>query len=183
MMPSTMASLGLLYIRILVMTVTFAAILSQVFGQGGDTLLSSIDFFFYSTLLIVAEGVRLSLKGASNGIANNSYVDVNDIDEDSNALLCLTDKPTCCTNKDNQTRAGDWYYPNGALVDTMGKKPPDEFYRDRGDRVVRLKHRQGRFSVTQRGRFRCIVPDSNGVNQTVFVYIGMSMPTELFVTL
>ena len=111
----------------------------------------------------------LSLNG--HFIANNSYVDVDDIGEDDDALLCHTDKPDCCNPfLVYGIRAGEWYYPNGSRVGIQGGYQ-DEFYRNRRAQVVRLNRRQGTF--TARGLFRCEVPDASGIIQTVFVNIGM----------
>ena len=102
-------------------------------------------------------------------IANNSYVDVNDIGEYDDALLCHTDKPDCCYPYYG-LRVGEWYYPNGSRVRIQGGYQ-DEFYRNRGAQIVRLNRRQGTF--TARGLFRCEVPDINNNIQTVYVNIGM----------
>ena len=97
-------------------------------------------------------------------------MDVDAIGEgDDAALLCHTDKPDCC-GKPN--KAGEWYFPNGTLVGV--KTFTREFYRNRGMQVVRLNHRQGR-SFTERGLFRCEIPDSSNMTQTVYVHIGISL--------
>ena len=108
-------------------------------------------------------GVTLSLHGSA--VANNSYVNVADIgNTDDSALLCCTDKPGCCGNRNN--KQGHWYFPNGMTVrynNTQG------FRRNRDSGVVRLK-RNG--MSTDRGLFYCEVPDANDTNQTVYVHIG-----------
>ena len=112
-----------------------------------------------------SDSVRLTLKGAP--IANNSYVDVDDIGEGDNALLCHTNKEDCCGEYPN--RAGEWYFTNGTMVGTEGGTQ-DEFYRNRATKVVRLNHRQGTF--TEKGCFLCKVPDASNTIQTVNVNIG-----------
>ena len=109
----------------------------------------------------------MSLNGSP--IANNSFVNVDDIGKDDDALHCCTDKSDCCKTPN---RAGEWYYPNGSRVGIMGP-PQNEFYRDRDTQVVRLNHRQGTFTETLRGRFRCEVPDTNNNEQSIHAYIGM----------
>ena len=106
----------------------------------------------------------MSLRGQS--IANNSYVDVDDIGEDENALLCHTNKIDCCRYPN---RAGEWYFPNGTRVGIVGGSS-DDFYRDRGTQIVRLNHRIGSF--TARGLFRCEVLDASGTNRRIYVNIG-----------
>ena len=115
------------------------------------------------------EGVQLSLRGVA--IANNSYVDVDDIGEGDNAgLLCHTNKTNCCGQRPN--RAGEWYFPNEDMkVEILALSPANNFfYRNRGQRVVRLNRRG---SPSERGLFRCEVPNANNVNQTIYVNIGM----------
>ena len=118
----------------------------------------------------------LSLRGQS--IANNSYVNINDIGEYEDALLCHSDKPGCCSGPPN--RAGEWYYPNGTRVETMGRSD-DEFYRDRGTQVVRLNHRPGSF--TERGLFRCEVPDASNINQRIYMNIGNTFGLNSIISL
>ena len=101
-------------------------------------------------------------------------MDVDDIGKDDDALLCHTDKRDCCGEYSN--RAGEWYFPNGAKVGVEGISE-DEFYRDRGTQVVRLNLRQG--TSTERGLFRCEVPDSINVMQTVYVNIGILLCYKL----
>ena len=97
-------------------------------------------------------------------------MDVDDIGEGNDAaLLCHTDKTDCC-NAHN--RAGEWYYPNGTTVGIRYTGEANlEFYRDRGTRVVRLNHRQG--ISTERGCFRCEIPDSRDILQNIYINIGM----------
>ena len=108
----------------------------------------------------------MSLNGKN--ITNNSYVDVHDIGINQTALLCNTDKTNCCGEPPN--RAGKWYFPSGTEVKTRGGFQ-DEFYRDRGRQVVRLHHRIGTF--TERGLFRCEVPDADDIMQSITINIGM----------
>ena len=118
--------------------------------------------------MIIADIVTLTLKNES--VANSGYVDIDDIGEGSDALLCHTDRMNCCTNTMGQTRAGDWYYPDGTRVGIMGMTE-EEFYRDRSTQVVRLSYRNSSF--TQEGLFKCVVPDAKGIERTVYVNIGM----------
>ena len=116
------------------------------------------------------DGVSLSLKGAA--IANDGYVDVDDIGEsDTDALLCHTNKPGCCGTHPN--REGEWYSSNMSPVGTMASHieagHTSYFSRNRGDSVVRLL-RVG--TPIERGRFYCEVQDASGVNQTIYVNIG-----------
>ena len=123
-------------------------------------------------------GVLLSLKGAS--IANNGYVDVDDIGEDNNALLCHSNKTYCCDIKSvnrPEDRAGEWHFSCNESIN-MGigilRQRTNAFYRKRGPSTV-LLNRRG--NPSQRGCFRCEVPDANDVSQIIFVNIGMFFST------
>ena len=133
-------------------------------------MVSIVEF----ALFFAAESVHLTLKGAP--IANHSFVDVDDIGEGDAALLCHTNKTDCCMGHRN--RAGEWYFScnQDMKVGILGNPPlaSSLFYRNRGLSVVRL-NRHG--NPSQRGCFRCEVPDANNVNQTIFVNIGMFFST------
>ena len=148
--------------------VVLITIFLQVHAQGNSCYILFITLHVaISTLVCIAteSGVFVCLHRVT--IANDSYVDVDVIGEGANALLCRTDKLSCCGEPPN--RAGEWYFPNGTMVGIQGGTQ-DEFYRDRATQVVRLNHRQGTF--TERGLFRCEVPDASNTVQTVYVNIG-----------
>ena len=87
------------------------------------------------------------------------------IGEGDDALLCVTDNTACCgrAQSPGYNILGDWYYPNGTGVANYGERL--EFYRNRGQSVVRLNRRRG--GVT--GIYRCEIPDAAGVNQAMFI--------------
>ena len=94
------------------------------------------------------------------------------------SLLCVTDLEDCC--KSPHTVHGDWYYPNGSVVqyDTDGLNTA--FRRNRGPNEV-LNGRKfygtirlfRRWRPSERGHFRCELPSAANpnVNQTLYVYI------------
>ena len=126
--------------------------------------------------IIFADGVQLSLRGAR--IANNSYVDVEDIGESDNALLCITDKTHCCAPPYSHKRAGEWYFPDGYKVTIEGSNPPENlFFRNRGQGVVRLNRRG---NPSERGLFRCQVPDASNTMQSIYINIGMCVTQFLY---
>ena len=93
-----------------------------------------------------------------------------DIGEGDDALLCVTDQTACCGRAQSLGRGvlGDWYYPNGTGVANSFIVPPDlqwEFYRNRGQSVVRLNRRRGGVA----GIYHCEIPDANGVTQDMYV--------------
>ena len=67
-------------------------------------------------------------------------------------------------------RRGEWYQPNGALV--QGTTSTTAFYRSRGaNGEVSLNRPSGVESPT--GQFCCEVPDATNTNQTLCVNIGI----------
>ena len=122
----------------------------------------------YLCNLFYFPGVRFSLRGTT--YQNNSLVTLDNIGEGDDALLCLTDNTACCSRAQSpgMVNLGDWYYPNGTGVVNSIVALPDvqwEFYRNRGQSVVRLNRRRGGVN----GIYHCEVPDTTGVNQTIYI--------------
>ena len=113
------------------------------------------------------EGVSVSLRGTT--YQNNSLVTSEDIGEDDDALLCITDNTACCVQSPGRVNLGDWYYPNGTGV--VRNHLRWVFYRNRGPSVVRLNRRRGGVN----GIYSCEIPDAMNVNQTI--YIGVYTAT------
>ena len=88
-----------------------------------------------------------------------------DIGEWDDALLCMTDNRMCCARAQVPGFGilGDWYYPNGTGVSNIGEMW--EFYRNRGQSVVRLNRRRGGVA----GIYHCEIPDANGITQDIYV--------------
>ena len=110
-------------------------------------------------------GVYLSL-----GSGNNSDVLLTDIGEGDSALSCFTDLTQCCRDSDTvgEGGLGEWLSPNGSLVQVSGAG--DDFYRNRGQSVVRLNRRNNATSPT--GQFCCVVPDATYTMVTICTNIG-----------
>ena len=110
-----------------------------------------------------AGDVRLSLRGTI--YQNNSLVALEDIGEDDNALLCVTNNTACCARAQSPGGGilGDWFYPNRSKVANNGDMW--DFYRNRGPSVVRLNRRRG----GEEGIYHCVIPDTAGVNQTIYI--------------
>ena len=108
-------------------------------------------------------GVVVVLNGAI--IPNHGFVLLDNIGESPNSLRCLTENRMCCAHAQSPGGAvlGDWYYPNGTGVANSGLQW--EFYRNRDQSVVRLNRRRG--GVT--GIYHCVIPDTTGVDQTMFI--------------
>ena len=97
---------------------------------------------------------------------NNSIVTLEDIGEGDDALLCITDITDCCRPPDSYNAIGNWFFPNGSRVPSVGQW---DFYRTRGQSVVRLHRRRG----GEEGIYRCVIPvpqsDAEDVTQTIFI--------------
>ena len=89
-----------------------------------------------------------------------------DIGKNETALLCITNLTACCRIT-NTSVLGDWFFPNGTKVPNkiVTNKTKWDFYRDRGQSVVRMKRRRG----GEEGIYRCKIPDSTNVTQTIYI--------------
>ena len=116
--------------------------------------------------------VNLMLHGEI--IPNNSYVLTSNIGEGDGGLLCNTDRSDCCRASGSVAAQGHWYFPDppGGQVLIRGTRTTGNFfYRDRGVRIVRL-NRFGTGTPIERGRFRCEIPNADGINVDRYVNIG-----------
>ena len=103
-----------------------------------------------------------------NGLvyANGSTINMEDVGEGDNALLCRTDRTDCCTGGN---RYGEFYYPDGSLVDI--KDANGLMYRNRGPQLIRLNRNTNSLSSIPTGSYRCEIPNSNGVFQHIIINI------------
>ena len=83
----------------------------------------------------------------------------------NDSLHCVTDNSDCCRNEE-----GNWYDETGGEVQ-QGSDRNSSLYVTRGDGVVYLNRRRGGSS----GMWRCDIPDSNGVQQSIYIYLGTPM--------
>ena len=104
-----------------------------------------------------------------NVLVNNSFVvrggqgDPKRIGEGHNdSLHCVTDNSDCCTNGQ-----GNWYDETGEVQ--QGSDENTTLYVTRGDGVIYLNRKNKGGSS---GMWRCDIPDSNGVQQSIFIYLG-----------
>ena len=113
-----------------------------------------------------AGDVRFSLRNTT--YHNNSLVTLDDIGEgDNGALLCRTNQTACCQapyTGESGSGIRNWYFPSGAkVVGFVGLST--RFYRNRGQMVVRLNRKRG----GEDGIYRCVIPDSMNVTQTIYI--------------
>ena len=118
-------------------------------------------FLFYLCSYFGPGDVCFSLNGTT--YQNNSIVNLEDIGEgDDDALLCKTDFTHCC-----QPSLGNWYFPNGTTVPGVNVTSGEQwdFYSDRGHMLIRLNRRRNGVE----GIYRCEIPHSLNVNQTIYI--------------
>ena len=83
------------------------------------------------------------------------------IGEGENAFSCRTNHAECCKT----SRSGGFFYPNGTMVPI--KRAGQGFYRDRGEKEVRLNRIEG--TVLPTGKFHCEIPDESGEMQNLCI--------------
>ena len=84
-----------------------------------------------------------------------------DIGEGNDALLCVTNLSACCQR--NRSASGNWFFPNKSKIFSTGHQT--DFYRSRGHMVVRMNRRRD----GEEGIYRCEIPDSTDVIQTIYI--------------
>ena len=85
--------------------------------------------------------------------------------EDDTALLCVTNLTACCRPlyTGAGSALGNWYFPNKTRVRSAGAQW--DFHRTRDKMVVVLHRTRGGVD----GIYRCEIPDSMNVNQTIYI--------------
>ena len=110
-----------------------------------------------------AGDVWFSLRGTT--YQNNSCVALEDIGEGDDALLCITNLTACCQppSSGNGSAKGNWFFPNKSKIFSTGDQT--DFYRSRFNKVVRMNRRRD----GEEGMYRCEIPDSTNVTQTIYI--------------
>ena len=103
-----------------------------------------------------------------------------DIGEDENALLCITDLTACCRCPyagEMGPDIGNWFFPNGTKIYTPGEGTDWDFYRTRGEMVVLMQRKGG----GEDGIYHCEIPDTLNVVQTIYIGIYSGSTGELYI--
>ena len=135
-------------------------------------------YFIIRTLCCLANfpgtgDVWFSLRGIT--YQNNSCVALEDIGEGNNALFCMTGLTSCCRGLNtslNGTVLRNWFFSNGTKV--PNPRNGSDFYRTRGEMVVHLNRRRG----GEEGIYRCVIPDSMNVTQTIYIGVHAACTGE-----
>ena len=89
-----------------------------------------------------------------------------DIGESDASLMCTTDSDVCCVY---ESRAGEFYFPDGTQVPVSDNNLTRTYYRNRISGAIRLNRRS---NGTITGQFRCEIPDATGTMVNLFINIG-----------
>ena len=146
-----------------------------------------------------AAGVSLIFRGET--IPSDSFVDLDDVlnigsrPNPTNrnpaiiaeSLQCITDLVDCCGRESDtpsgimSTVRGNWYFPDGTRVDEFSRDGSTQFLVNRGPNEeingqqfygsVRLFRRFS--AVTERGRFRCELPNAADPNVNQILYVNI----------
>ena len=127
-----------------------------------------VTLFVSIALVVVNSQSYPQFEFRGNVLANNSFIFrgalVNIGEGQNDSLHCVTDNSDCCNNGQ-----GNWYNVTGGEVQ-QGPDGDSNLYVTRGNGVVYLNRRKG----GQSGMWGCDIPDSNGVQQSIYIYLGTS---------
>ena len=131
----------------------------------------TLTVIYFSILLSsLRPAVSLTLSLGTTPLTNNSVVVITDIEDGRSGgspLICATTFTPCC----KVAKQGEWYYPDGTMV--PGSSADEDFYRSRSNNgEVRLNRRNN--AMTPTGIFRCELPVSDNVIQTLYVGVYAS---------
>ena len=123
---------------------------------------------FVAVFLLTVFSCQSKLQFESNGrnLINNSYIYYANIFNGTGALKCVTDSVNCCTDFD----VVNWRDERGRAVH-QGEDGATCLYVTRGQGVVSL-NRMGDCIPDTSGLWRCDIPDSNEVVQSLYIYIS-----------
>ena len=115
------------------------------------------------------------LRGVS--YADGDTVLLSDIGEGENGLKCATTQTDCCGHDATggtveAERRGEFYYPDGTQVPTRGGAGSDGLFRGRGYQFISLQRLSTATTTPPTGRYRCDIPNSEGVSHSIYVDIG-----------
>ena len=109
----------------------------------------------------------------SQTLANHSYVDLSLVGT-SDSLQCITNLMTCCSSSQGVHR-GDWYFPNGSILQFSG-----DIFESREPQRVSLRRERNPAIV---GVYRCDVStisvhDNIDTSVRDVVYVGLYTPDQ-----
>ena len=103
-------------------------------------------------------------------LTNNSYINRGGIGVGvNNSLKCVTDYSDCCTGSGAGSDVGNWFDRDGNEVH-QGSDGATDLYVTREEGVIYLN----RITGGAIGMWRCDIPDSDGMIQSIYIYLGTS---------
>jgi hypothetical protein len=127
--------------------------------------------------IVVGLTIELMVDGQTVTYAQYAEIPITDVGNGTaRALLCKTDRTDCCGTGLGETRAGEWFYPDGTKVRTSGSG--DDFYRNRGTSVVRLSRRNNATQPT--GFYCCEVGTVVDSNSTICINLSKCVTCVMF---
>ena len=94
------------------------------------------------------------------------------------ALFCLTPSLECCSDSETPNAASvtrEWYLPDGRPL-TSDNSP---FIKSQVSSAVSLQFDRFSFNAAPNGVYRCEIPDTNGINQNIYVEIYSRQEGEI----
>ncbi len=98
---------------------------------------------------------------------------ITDIEVGDNDLFCLTDRSSCCRNRDGMA-SGEWFLPGGySPINGSGESfSTANFSRSRRPSAVHLNRRNN--AIGPDGPYRCDVIDKRNTVQSLYVRVTES---------
>ena len=124
-----------------------------------------ILFVVISTVLANSQPLP-HFKSGVGTLKNNSYIPLASIFDGDRALKCVTDSVNCCIDSD----VGNWRDERGRAVH-QGEDEATCLYVTRGQGVISLNRKSDCIPDTS-GLWRCDIPDSSEVMQSLYIYIS-----------
>ena len=124
---------------------------------------------FTALVTLASSRSLLQFQIRETNLTNNSYILFSNISREYDALKCITDNVNCCNDSD----AGNWRDERGRAVH-QGADGATCLYVTRGQGVISLNRRSGCTPGTS-GLWRCDIPDSSEVRESIYIYISNKM--------
>ena len=121
--------------------------------------------FLFCSILVNCQSLP-RIKHGSRVLTNNSYIYYANISDGDRALKCVTDSDNCCNDSD----VGNWTDGRGRTAH-QGSDEATCLYATRGHGEINLKRNSSCIPDTS-GLWRCDVPDSSEVMQSIYIYIS-----------
>ena len=103
-------------------------------------------------------------------IPNNSVISLESLGDSNARLFCVTTQPFCC----DTNRSGNWFPPSEGSEPLDSSPNTLHLYQSWGDNQSIQLNRPSGVNSTERGLYRCEVPDRDNITQILYVGIYSS---------